>query len=197
MSNFRRRLMRNFDKKYTPVKYLESTGSQYIDTEYKTNTNTSVELEIDTPNIIVQSSFLFASRNSDYYTNGFGVYYFDNNYIARFSSRTNYSSNIAFSENAKLHIVLNKKRFSINDSSILISGGYIQRINNLYIFAANTGGSASANSGYRLIFFKIYDNDTLVRDYIPVIDSSGRPCLYDKVEDKFYYNQGTGEFLYE
>ena len=46
-------------------------------------------------------------------------------------------------------------------------------------------------------YFKIYEGDTLVRDYIPVIDSSGRPCLYDKVEDKFYYNEGTGEFLYE
>ena len=32
MSNFRRRLMMSFEKKYTPVKYLESTGTQYIDT---------------------------------------------------------------------------------------------------------------------------------------------------------------------
>ena len=48
-----------------------------------------------------------------------------------------------------------------------------------------------------LYYAKIYDKDTLVRDFVPVIDSSGIPCLYDKVEDKFYYNEGSGEFLYE
>ena len=57
------------------------------------------------------------------------------------------------------------------------------------------------NDGYcpfigRIYYCKIYDNDTLARDYIPVIDSSERPCLFDKVEKKCYYNQGTGEFLW-
>ena len=46
---------------------------------------------------------------------------------------------------------------------------------------------------------KIYDKETqiLVRDFIPVLDKEGTPCLYDKVEKKFYYNQGTGEFEYK
>lgn len=44
--------------------------------------------------------------------------------------------------------------------------------------------------------FKIYDNNDLVRDFIPVLDNNGIACLFDKVENKYYYNQGTGEFLY-
>ena len=47
----------------------------------------------------------------------------------------------------------------------------------------------------RMYNFKIYDNDTLVRDFIPVLDDNGIPCMYDKVEDKFYYNMGTGQFI--
>ena len=43
---------------------------------------------------------------------------------------------------------------------------------------------------------KITLNNELVRDYIPVLDKNGVPCLYEKVERKFYYNQGTGDFLY-
>ena len=47
-----------------------------------------------------------------------------------------------------------------------------------------------------MYYCKITNNNALIRDYIPVIDSSNRPCLFDKVEKICYYNQGTGEFLY-
>ena len=43
---------------------------------------------------------------------------------------------------------------------------------------------------------KIYDNNTLVRNYIPVLDKNKRPCLFDKVSKTCFYNQGSGEFLY-
>ena len=51
-------------------------------------------------------------------------------------------------------------------------------------------------ASFKLYFFQIYNNNTLIRDYIPVIDQTNRPCLFDKVEKKCYYNQGSGEFLY-
>ena len=50
-------------------------------------------------------------------------------------------------------------------------------------------------SSVRMYNFKIYDNDVLVRDMIPVLDPTGTPCMYDKVEGKFYYNSGTGDFI--
>ncbi len=39
-------------------------------------------------------------------------------------------------------------------------------------------------------------NGELKRDMIPVLDWSDRPCMYDKITDELYYNQGTGEFLW-
>ena len=45
-------------------------------------------------------------------------------------------------------------------------------------------------------FIKIWDSyNTLVRDFIPVLDKDGTPCMYDLVEHKFYYNAGTGNFI--
>ena len=44
-------------------------------------------------------------------------------------------------------------------------------------------------------YFKIYDKNILVRDLIPVIDINGVPCMYDKVHGKLYYNSGSGNFL--
>ena len=44
--------------------------------------------------------------------------------------------------------------------------------------------------------FKIYEGDTLKKDYTPALDKNNRPCLFDKVGRECYYNQGTGEFLH-
>ena len=42
----------------------------------------------------------------------------------------------------------------------------------------------------------MYDNDVLVRDFIPVkILSTKRIALYDKVEQKYYYSSGTSDFI--
>ena len=43
---------------------------------------------------------------------------------------------------------------------------------------------------------KLWNGDVLVRDFIPVLDNNNVPCLYDKVTNEFFYNQGTGQFLY-
>ena len=47
-----------------------------------------------------------------------------------------------------------------------------------------------------MYYFKIYDNNELVRNFIPGLDPNGTPCLYDTVLKIPFYNSGTGEFLY-
>lgn len=44
--------------------------------------------------------------------------------------------------------------------------------------------------------FKIYDNNVLIQHLIPVLDKNGTACMFDKITQKFYYNSGTGDFLY-
>ena len=36
----------------------------------------------------------------------------------------------------------------------------------------------------------------LTRDFIPVLDLDGVPCMYDQVTKQMFYNSGTGNFLY-
>lgn len=55
----------------------------------------------------------------------------------------------------------------------------------------------SLNYKYRgkIYYFKFYENNELVRDYIPVYNTiTNSAGLYDKVEGKFYGNSGTGTF---
>ena len=65
----------------------------------------------------------------------------------------------------------------------------------LYIFALNNNNSLYSCGYDKIYSFKIWDNGTLIRDYIPVHNTiTNTAGLYDKVEGKFYPNSGTGSF---
>ena len=64
----------------------------------------------------------------------------------------------------------------------------------MYLFGINNNGLS--NPAYmKLYYCKIYDNGTLVRDFIPVLDWNMTPCMYDRVTEQLFYNQGTGDFV--
>ena len=67
----------------------------------------------------------------------------------------------------------------------------------MFIFGSNYGGTFDFKAKAKLYWMKIYENDVLVRDLWPCYDPDGVLCLYDKVEKKYYYNAGTGEFITE
>ena len=179
---------------YTMVEYLESTGTQYIDTGYKPNGNTAVNLKFKTEEKINQYAFLFGSRGSDR-KNQFGVFYNTSNniYYARYGDATDYG--LGNYSNSLTRINLGEGIYEFNENRISVSGS-IEETNNIYIFGMNTGGEFASASSYKLYGFTITENGDMVRNYTPVIDSDNKPCLFDKVEKKCYYNQGTGEFLW-
>lgn len=207
MSNFRRRLMMSFEKKYTPVKYLESTGTQYIDTNFKGNQDTKIICESVISDKFKSGYFqgLFGATDVN------GTKELNRNVIHMYRASAsnsfimaaygNQSKTTGFSGDiTKKHIYELDKNIYKVDNEIIYSYPMqtFMCTQNINIFRDNN--SRNQNSRYckmKLYSFKVYDNDTLVRDFVPVIDSSGIPCLYDKVEDKFYYNEGSGEFLYE
>ncbi|MBQ9431648.1 MAG: hypothetical protein IJU44_08875 [Kiritimatiellae bacterium] len=66
----------------------------------------------------------------------------------------------------------------------------------LYLFAQNRNGSMYQHEGQKTIRFhscKIYDDDVLVRDYVPV-DSGGTSCLYERRSGTYVMNAGSGSF---
>ena len=73
----------------------------------------------------------------------------------------------------------------------------------MFIFAVHNDGSPYFLGKIRLFYFRIFNNDMLVSDFIPcyskttITDVNGKQCLantkgmYDLVEGKFYTNQNT------
>ena len=67
----------------------------------------------------------------------------------------------------------------------------------MYIFACNNNGALYAPCTAKIYYCKIYENDSLVRDYVPCIDTQlGVAGFYDLVDNRFFGNKGTGLFIY-
>ena len=206
MSNFRRRLMMSFEKKYTPVKYLESTGQQYIETGIKHTGN-------DIKQVMTVSFTKYASRGEyGLISTWGGNYRYSNLYLSTGKIVVSYwNGNLANSVSVDLstkydieHVYdLNGsygqehiRSLKINDN-IVSTNFFGVSTPNPHTFKIFCRWDLENKSFMRLYALKLYVDGDLVRDYIPVLDTNNRPCLYDKVEDKFYYNEGSGEFLYE
>ena len=69
-----------------------------------------------------------------------------------------------------------------------VSTSAFTRSNNLHLFRSNT----SDTDGAYVYYLKVYDGDTLVRDFVPALNSDNKAGLYDKVTKEFYLPSGTG-----
>lgn len=207
MSNFRRRLIMSFEKKYTPVKYLENTGQQYIETGIKHTGN-------DIKQVMTVSFTKYVSGGGEYgliSTWGEG-YRYSNLYLNAGKKIVSYwDGNMANSVSVDLntkydieHIYdLNGsygqdhiRSLKVNDSIVSNSFSGVSTPNP-HTFKIFCRWDLNCKSYMRLYALKLYVDGDLVRDYIPVLDINDRPCLFDKVSNTFFYNQGSGEFLYE
>lgn len=66
-----------------------------------------------------------------------------------------------------------------------------------FLFAFNNRGSVGLRGSVRIYECKFNENNIPIRHFIPALrDLDQKPGLYDLVNNQFYTNAGTGEFLY-
>ncbi len=181
----------------TFVDYIETTGTQYIDTGYYVNKNSEFILE----GYLVSSGVLFGSGTDGQFVSAC-IMNHTNVYRARW--RGNATSNVDMASTISCNTT--RHSFKVNRTSFYIDDVLIGNLNSTYdftetrttyIFGWNTGVGTSKliPTNARIYSFKIYDNGTLVRDFKPCHDTHGVYCLYDKVSATYFYNKGTGSFI--
>ncbi len=180
---------------YTRVEYIESSGTQYIDTDFIPNQDTRVVMDFDL--ISAYSTYawitLFASRNGN--ANTFGT--FSNSALTiTYDTYASANGNRSVSLRGRHIVDKNKNETFVDGTSIgafsyVLFTGTVQ----LRLLRDNqpNGGDVHPFVG-KLYSCKIYDNGTLVRNFIPCINSAGTAGLYDIVNGRFYTNAGTGTF---
>lgn len=97
---------------------------------------------------------------------------------------------------------INRNRAILNGTTVATYScdNYETTQRTIYIFGTSSGLRTRSDKGdngtMRLYWFKIYSDSTLVRDFIPCLDTSGTPCLFDRVGQTTYYNKGSGTLTY-
>ena len=177
------------------LEYIESTGTQYIDTGFKPNQDTRISTTADFPSSGTAWRWLYGGRTSAN-SNSLGFLRADNN-----AYRFDYASSIntlTTKLTGKFIIDSNKNKCYINNE-LVFTATYTPFTSsaNIYIFNCNDNGVLHSSTGTsaKLYSCKIYENGTLVRDFVPVKRTSDNQCgLWDKVTKAFYPNAGTGTF---
>lgn len=190
---------------YTPIEYLESTGTQYINTGYIPTPLTRTEIELKfTENFKMTGTSFFGTAN---YTANFGTSSSGGKQIF-FWFCVYQSSGCTATPNLMLDpaVTTTKQTLVFDPKNKRVSYGTakIQNITAtaraatqpMYLFAKNNGSSVDIFSarGMYVYAMRIYEDDILVRDIIPVLDENGVACMFDKMSSTFFYNAGTGNF---
>lgn len=183
---------------YTRVEYIQSSGSQYIDTGFKPNQNTRIVLDFE--NLGNYSSMatglcpLFGVRNASTVA-CFALWIGTKSYPQYGNAAYNANGNFTIGINERLTYEMNKNVVSIGGQVITCSSASFTANYNLCLFTTNNYGTIEARrASGKLWSAKIYDNGTLIRDFVPCKNSNGVVGLYDLVNGVFYTNAGSGTF---
>ena len=154
------------------IEYLQSSGTQWIDTGYKSNNIDSFELIIVTDGT---SNYMGSNGNLQV----------DLSYGKNLGKR---NIKVTHSENYGPITYVNGS---------LVNRQFYYRFNG-FIIGLYAMGVSSDTVGYyssaAVFSSQLIINDNLVRDFIPVrIGTTG--YLYDKVSKQLFANQGTGDFV--
>lgn len=171
---------------YTQLEYLKSSGTQYIDTGFKPNSNTRIVIKakLETPHSIygvTQSGTMFNMTGG-----GSGMYYYWGN--GGQSKITNYFNQI--------HTYGQDKNVCYVDGAVYhtYTASTWSATCNMFLFGRNSGSALNDAGTVSIYNCQIYDNGLLIRNYIPCKNASGTLGMYDTVEKKFYTNAGSGTF---
>lgn len=195
LANYKKSIL---PSEYQQVEYLESTGTQYIDTGFKPTGNTKVKIKVQLPTQTNVQQGIFGVRPGD--TARFGVI----TGTRVDALRVNYNTGGALGGTTTS--IPNFNATNINEieqsNKLIVNDVLIREVNktsfqssvNLYLFANNNLGTPQFVMQGMIWYCKIWDNDVLVRNFISCKNPSNVAGMYDTVNGVFYTNAGTGTF---
>ena len=177
---------------YKWLRYIQSSGTQYINTGFKPNQDTRVVCDVDWVPART-ASWLFGCRTSNT-AETYNFLTYSNKYRSDYNATT---SGAETSSTPSGRFIIDKdKNITKIDGVVVNTLTYasFQCKYNMYLFANNNAGSVAGNTSAKLYSCKIYNNGVLVRDFIPCQKPDGTIGLWDDVNMLFYRNAGTGTF---
>lgn len=185
---------------YRELEYIESSGTQYIDSGVNLSSNNfKVECDfINTINDYNREQAIFSIWTQAYqYWNVFIDY---SKRMDLYTSGHTYGDIVALKTKYNLSLTRNSTTWTLKLGDNVVTKTYSPSSINtttLKIFTrGDTPTTSYSNTYIQMFYLKVTVGEILVRNFIPCErQSDNKPGLYDVVNNVFYTNQGTGEFI--
>lgn len=195
LANYKKSIL---PSEYQQVEYIESTGTQYINTGINTNTTTSrYETKIN-PSLVSGTIGIFGTRNSSTANqSSMNVFIIDGAFRLDWLNGS-MGSSVRISSNTEYTISITRGLATINNVNYrFVETTSIDSLYPFYVGSFNNVGSVFSNGFSGKIYYsKLYNNNILVFDGVPCYRKSDNEIgMYDFVSNTFFTNAGTGTFL--
>ena len=175
---------------YTRLEYIESTGTQYIDSGVKGDSDVRVTADFEITAFGSGTTFIFGAQGTDSIRYTLGV---TSAGAFRSDFGTAMTSGSAASLNTRYSADKNGNVCTVGGQTLTSAAATFTGTTNIYLFARSY--SSISCSKIKMYRCKMYKAGALVRDFVPARNSSGTLGLYDTVNGIFYTNAGTGTFV--
>lgn len=175
---------------YKRLEYIQSSGTQYIDTGFVPDANTRViaDFQLISPGTDNRCVFGTAGQFS------FRWYGASSKFRSVGQVAVDFAAGISGAARYTVDKTATKTTLSTGQSVTTVAANSITL--SLYLFAQHAVTTAGVNSqaSMKIWSLQIYSGATLVRDFVPCQNASGVVGLWDDVNNVFYSNIGSGTF---
>lgn len=176
---------------YTALEYIQSSGTQYIDTGRKLTQDSDITIDFKLINNnksvgILGSRESAAKNNLAMFRDG-GLFVGDFSEYRQHRFKTNSS--------------FNRTKIRMNKTGVLVNGVLNTSWSGIANFETPTNGlifDVGNNNwtGNKAVMQLYSYTDGNTQKLVPCLDTEGVPCMYDLVSQKPFYNAGTGSFTW-
>ena len=179
---------------YTALEYIQSSGTQYIDTGRKLTQDSDITIDFSIVGEINRNAGIFGSRQSALKNN-----------LTLFQSTQPNAFAVDFSEYQKHRFTaassLERTKIRMNKAGVWVNDILKKSWSDVADFETPTNGlifdvgnNNWTNNKAVMRLYSYTDGDA--QQLVPCLDANGVPCLYDLISKTTLYNQGTGSFTW-
>lgn len=186
---------------YIVIDYIQSDGTQYIDTGLMIDQNTKLEMEVQFTTADTTSYIFDAAEFKDGEIVAEKAYCLESSPLRKRILFRYFDTLYQFTDNMteKKTVVFDKSTITFNGEEFDIpyyEDEPFEPSTSLVILAYGREDGIRYMAHAKLYKFKAYKANVLIRDYIPVqMRESNEVGLWDKINSVFYPNAGTGTFI--
>ena len=189
------------------ISYLQSSETQWIDTEHICLANESIMLDFEVLDFNKVTNVVpYGWRTKGSYTDPYQFYInaYNENVVKMMYGIKNNQANTTIgkrNERIRLEIIPTSRQIFVNGVEWNGLRGWTDQYGgnpSACLFTFNILGTPNKSviGNVRIYEYAVKDvSDNYVQHFIPIVNKNGVVCMYDMANKKFYYNKGTGEFI--